>query len=115
MHALASTRDSLLAGQNRLLERYARYEAAADTMVTRQDAQIRQSEKISETYDMLYQDLKRLVGMSPWSVTAAIGVQSPDATTKLMGSFGIGYQHWIAEYQFAKNYSGVIVGFRLVL
>ncbi len=115
MHALATGNDSLLAGQHRLLDRYARYEAAADTLVTRQGAQIEQAEKIAKTYDELYQDLKRLAGISPWSITAGIGVQTPDASARLMGSLGLGYRHWVAEYQFAKNYSGVVVGFRLNL
>jgi hypothetical protein len=115
LRALNARNDSLLAGQSRLLERYAHYEIAADTLVTRQESQIEQSEKIAKTFDEIYRDLKRMAGLSPWSVTAGIGVRSPDASAKLMGSVGLGYRHWMAEYQFAKNYTGVVVGFRVSL
>ncbi len=115
MHARAAGTDTLIAVQNRLLEQYARYESVADTLATRQDLQIQQAEKIARTYDEFSQDLKRLAGFSSWSITAGIGLQTPDANAKLMGSVGVGYRHWMAEYQFAKNYGGVVVGFRMNL
>ncbi len=107
--------DTLIARHEALLARYAIYQAAADSLVTKQEQQVRQSELINKSYDDLYQQLKRLTGISPWSITAGIGVQSFDANTRFMGSVGLGYQHWIAQYQFAKNYDGVLVGFRLTL
>ena len=115
LRALVTKNDTLFAKHDSLLARYARYEDAAGTLVTRQESQILQAEKINKAYDDLYNDLKRLAGMSPWSITGGIGVQSFDSDTRLMGSLGIGYQHWVAEYQFAKNYVGVLVGFRLNL
>lgn len=115
LRALARKNDTLFAKHDAILARYARYEDAAETLVTRQETQIAQAEKVNKAYDDLYRDLKRLAGMSVWSVTGGIGVQSIDANTKLMGSLGLGYQHWLAQYQFAKNYRGVLVGFRLGL
>ena len=113
--ALARKNDTLSATFDTLLDRTARYEATAETIVTRQDAQLAQAEKIIRTYDDIYSDLKRLAALSPWSVTAGIGVQTVDTDPKLMGSLGLGYQHWVAQYQFAKQYSGILVGFRLSL
>ncbi len=107
--------DTLIVRHEALLARYAIYQAAADSLVTKQEQQVRQSELINKSYDDLYQQLKRLTGISPWSIAAGIGVQSFDANTRLMGSVGLGYQHWIAQYQFAKNFDGVLVGFRLAL
>jgi len=107
--------DTLSAKHDTLLARYSRYESAAETLVTRQDSQIRQAERIQEAYENLYQDLKRLAGLSPWSLIGGVGVLSSNSDTKLMGSVGVGYQHWLAQYQFAKEYNGVLVGFRLPL
>jgi hypothetical protein len=115
LRALGSKNDTLFAKHDAVLARYSRYEAAAETLVTRQESQTLQAEKINEAYEELYQDLKRLAGISPWSIIAGVGVQSVDSDTRLMGSLGIGYQHWLAQYQFGKNYSGVLVGFRLPL
>jgi len=115
LHALVSNNDTLFAKHDALLARYARYESAAETLVCRQETQILQSEKINKAYVDLYQDLKRLAGMSPWSIDGGIGVLSFDSDTRLMASLGIGYQQWLAQYQFAKNYSGVLVGIRVSL
>ena len=115
LRALVSKNDTLFAKHDSLLAKYARYEDAAETLVSRQESQVLQAEKINKAYDDLYNELKRLAGVSPWSVAGGIGVQSFDSDTRLMASLGIGYQHWIAQYQFAKNYNGVLVGFRLAL
>lgn len=115
LRSLVTTNDTLFAKHNGLLARYASYEDAAETLVVRQESQLAQEEKINKAYDNLYSDLKRLTGMSPWSVTGGIGVQSFDSDTRLAGLFGVGYQHWVAQYQFAKSYNGVLVGFRLGL
>jgi len=115
MRALVSKNDTLFAKHGALLERYARYETAAESLVTRQQTQIVQAEKISRAYDDLYQDMKRLAGISPWSITVGVGTQTPDENMKLMGAVGLGYQQWSAQYQFAKNYAGVLIGFRISL
>lgn len=115
LQALVAKNDTLLAKHDALLSRYVRYETAAETLVTRQEAQLAQAEKINRAYDDLYNDLKRITGVSPWSITAGIGIQSFEADTKLIGSVGLGYQHWLAQYQFAKSYSGVLVGIRVNL
>jgi hypothetical protein len=115
LRALVTKNDTLFPRHDALLARYSRYEDAAETLVTRQESQILQAETINKAYEYLYQDLKRLAGISPWSIAGGIGVQSFDSDTRLMASLGIGYQHWVAQYQFAKNYNGVLVGFRLAL
>ena len=113
--ALGTKNDALLAKHDTLLARYSRYEDAAETLISRQESQLLQSEKINKAYDDLYNELKRLAGISPWSIAGGIGVQSFDSDTRLMASLGFEYQHWTAQYQFAKNYNGVLVGFRLAL
>ncbi len=115
LRALVTKNDTLFAKHDALLARYSHYEDAAETLVTRQESQILKAEQINKAYDDLYQALKRLAGLSPWSIAGGIGVQSIDSDTRLMASIGIGYQHWVAQYQFAKNYSGVLLGFRLAL
>ncbi len=115
LRALASRDDTLMAKHEGLLARYTRYESAADTLVARQERQIRQAERINEGYRDLYQDLKRLAGISPWSLIAGAGAFTSGTDTRLMGAVGVGYEHWLAQYQFAKDYSGVLVGFRLSL
>jgi hypothetical protein len=115
LRALVTKNDTLFAKHDALLARYSRYEDAAETLITRQESQVLQSEKINKAYEDLYRELQRLAGVSPWSIAGGIGVHSFDSDTRLMASLGIGYQHWIAQYQFAKNYNGVLVGFRIAL
>ncbi len=115
LRALVAKNDSLFAKHDALLARYANYEAAAETLTTRQETQMRQAERVHQAYEDLYLDMKRLAGLSPWSLLGGVGVCSSGADTRLMGSVGVGYQQWLAQYQFARDYSGVIVGFRLSL
>jgi hypothetical protein len=115
LRALVTKNDTLFARHDALLARYARYENAAETLVTRQESQLMQAEKVNKAYEDLYSDLKRIAGISPWSIAGGIGVQSFDSETRLVGSLGLGYQHWTAQYQFARKYEGVLVGFRLNL
>jgi hypothetical protein len=115
LRALVTKNDTLFAKHDSLLAQYSRYEDAAETLMARQESQLLQSEKINKAYDELYNEMKRLAGISPWSIAGGIGVHSLDSDTRLMASLGIGYQHWVAQYQFAKNYNGVLVGFRLAL
>jgi hypothetical protein len=115
MRALVAQNDTLLAKHDAVLARYSNYENAAETLITRQESQVQQAEKINQAYNELMNELKRLAGMNPWSIAGGVGVQSFDSQTKLMASLGVGYQHWVAQYQFAKNYSGVLVGFRIGL
>ncbi len=115
LRALVSKNDTLFAKHDALLARYAHFESATETLVTRQQSQILQAEKINKASEALYEDLKRLAGISPWSVIGGMGVLSIDSDTRLTGSLGFGYQHWLAQYQFGKKYSGVLVGFRLAL
>jgi hypothetical protein len=113
LRAVVTRNDTLFAKHEALLSRYARYEDAAETLTTRQESQLLQAEKINRAYDDLYNELKRIAGISPWSIAAGIGVQSFDSEMRLAGSLGIGYRHWTAQYQFARKYEGVLVGFRL--
>ncbi|HEY6952930.1 MAG TPA: hypothetical protein VI758_11015 [Bacteroidota bacterium] len=115
LRTLVTRNDTLFAKHDALLARYARYEDAAENLIARQDSQIVQSEKINKAFDDLYRELKRIAGISPWSISGGLGVYSFDADARLMASLGIGYQHWMAHYQFGKNYNGVVVGFRLSL
>ena len=115
LRAVVNKNDTLFAKHDALLSRYARYEEAAESLVTRQQMQIQQSEAITHAYHDVYEDLKRMAGISPWSLSAGIGVQSFDSDARMMASLGIGYQHWVAQYQFASKYNGVLVGFRLIL
>ena len=115
LRALVSKNDTLFARHDALLVRYSHYESAAETLVTRQESQIRLAEQINKNYEDLYNEMKRLTGRSSWSVAGGVGVQSFESDTRLMASLGIGYQHWIAQYQFAKNFNGVLVGFRIGL
>ena len=115
LRALVSKNDTLFAKHDAVLARYSRYESAAESLVTRQESQIVQAEKINQAYDELYRDLKRLAGISPWSLVGGVGVQSFNAETRIVGALGIGYQQWLVQYQFGKNYNGVLTGFRLSL
>lgn len=115
LRALVSKNDTLFAHHDALLAKYARYEAAAETLATQQDRQILLAENINKAYAEIYNDLKRIVGISPWSISGGVGINSFDPRTSLMGAVGLGYEHWTAQYQFAKNYNGVLVGFRLAL
>ena len=115
LRALSTKNDTLFARNDSLLARYSRYEDASETLIARQGSQLVQAEKMNKAYEDLYEDLKRLAGVSPWSIAGAVGVQSFDSDTRIMAALGIGYQHWTAQYQFAKNYNGILVGFRLGL
>lgn len=115
LRALVTKNDTLFAKHDALLSRYARFEESAETLVKKQELQIEQAESINRAYGSIYDELKRIAGMSPWSVAGGIGVNSFDSGPRIMGALGLGYQHWTAQYQFARNYNGVIVGFRLAL
>jgi hypothetical protein len=115
LRALVTKNDTLFAKHDALLSHYARFEESAETLVRKQESQIEQAESINKAYNELYNELKRIAGMSPWSITGGIGVQTFDTDARIMGALGFGYQHWTAQYQFAQNYNGVLVGFRLAL
>jgi len=38
-----------------------------------------------------------------------------ESETRLTGSLGLGYEHWLAQYQFGRDYAAVMVGFRVSL
>jgi hypothetical protein len=113
--SLVTKNDTLFAQHDALLLRYARYEEAAESLLKKHDAQIQQAEAMNVAYKDLYTDLKRMAGLSPWTVSAGLGIQSIDSEVRILYAVGVGYQHWVAQYQFARNYSGMLVGFRLAL
>ncbi|MFQ5753713.1 MAG: hypothetical protein ACE5HI_17120 [bacterium] len=97
-----------------LLNAFETYELKADEHIKTQTALIDTAESLYSGYKLLYNDVKKLIGVSTFSFAAGVGwTIPPEAHSRPVGSLGVGYQNWIALYQFGKKYHGISVLYRL--
>lgn len=114
--AVIEHRDTLLAIQKRLIQGYERFENAANEHISNQEKIIEKADELYTGYKSLYSDLKKISGLSKYSILAGVGLaQVTENEWKPIVSFGFGYRNWYAQYQLRKNYGCLVVGFRLPL
>jgi hypothetical protein len=104
--------EKVLAINDSLLNKYKNFEQAADMHISNQKKLIATADSLFKGYKSLYSDLKRAVGLSTYSLIPGVGlVHTPGNKWRPVGSIGVGYYNWLAQYQFGKDYYGVLVGF----
>lgn len=111
--AIIARHEKVLAINDTLLNKYTNFEQAADTHISNQKKLIVTADSLFKGYKSLYSDLKRALGLSTYSLVPGVGlVHTPENKWRPVGSIGVGYYNWLAQYQFGKDYYGVLVGFR---
>jgi len=113
LKAVNTRHEKVLAANDSLLKKYTHFEQAADEHIATQSKLITTADSLYKGYKSLYSDLKRAVGLSTYSLIPGVGlVHTPENKWRPVGSIGIGYYSWLAQYQFGKDYYGFLVGFR---
>jgi hypothetical protein len=106
----------IIAAKDTLLKSFDTYEKSAEEHIQTQKELITTADSLYTGYKDLYHDLKRIVGLSTFSLTPGIGILNlTNDDWKLIGSLGIGYHDWLGQFQFGKDYKGIVVGFRWTL
>lgn len=112
-NAIIERHEKVLAIKDTLLAKYAVFEKAANTHIDTLKKLTVVSENLFKGYKSLYADLKRFAGLSTYALTVGIGLADlPGENWKPMFSVGGDYRNWMAQYQFTKDYRGILVGFR---
>lgn len=111
--AIIERHEKVLAAQDSLLKKYESFNLAAKEHIATQEKLIQKADSLYVGYKSLYNDLKKAIGLFRFGLTAGIGlVNPPEISWRPVGSLGITIDNWHAQYQFGKNYSGLIVGIR---
>ena len=113
-NAIIERHEKVLAVKDTLLAKYTAFEQKANAHIDTQKKLITTADSLYLGYKSLYKDFKRFVGLSNYALTAGIGLADlPGNAWKPMFSLGGGYRNWQAQYQFGKDYRGIVVGYRL--
>jgi hypothetical protein len=111
--ATITRHEKVLAINDTLLNKFSNFEQSANTQISTQKKLVATADSLFKGYKSLYSDLKRAVGLSTYSLVPGVGlVHTPANKWRPVGSIGVGYYNWLAQYQFGKDYYGVLVGFR---
>jgi len=109
--AVIARHEKVLAAQDTLLRKYTVFEKAANEHIDTQKKLITTADSLYTGYKSLYEDLKRLIGLSSFAVTAGVGLADPPGGGwRPIGTLGVGLQNWWAQYQFGKDHRGIMVG-----
>ena len=110
--AVIERHEKVLAAQDTLLGKYATFENAANQHIAVQKALIDTAETLYTGYKSLYNDLKKVIGLTSFAVTGSFGlVDPPGGSVRPVAAIGVSFQHWLAQYQFGKDFKGVMVGY----
>jgi hypothetical protein len=110
--AVIARHEKVIAAQDTLLRVYAGFEQAANVHIENQKQLITVADSLYTGYKSLYSDLKDLIGLTNLALTASVGLaDTPDSNWRPIGSIGLGYNRWLAQYQFGKDFKGLLVGF----
>lgn len=111
--AIITRHEKVLAVHDTLLNKYTFFEQAADKHISTQNKLITTADSLYNGYKSLYSDLKRAVGLSTYSLIPGVGlIHTPANKWRPIGAIGVGYYNWLAQYQFGKDYYGILIGFR---
>jgi len=112
--AIIVRNEKVLASYDSLLNKYGKFENAARQHVQVQEKLIQTSDSLFRAYRELYLDVKKLAGMSNFAFIGGAGLNRIKSSEwKIVGSMGVEYRNWVGQFQFGKNFRGLIVGFRL--
>lgn len=117
LKAVNERHEKVLAAYDSLLKKYATFEESANEHIDTQKALIQTADSLFTGYKSLYTDLKKVVGLSTFSLATGVGWVLPpgEPNSRPVGAVGLGYQNWIGMYQFGKDFHGVTVYYRLPL
>ncbi len=105
--------EKVIAAKDTLLKRFETYEQKADAHIEVQKELINTADSLYTGYKSLYHDLKKIAGLSTFALTAGVGlIDPPGASWRPVGSLGVGINNWMAQFQFGKEYRGLVVGVR---
>lgn len=111
--AIIEHHETVMAVTDSLIKKYENFEQRANTHIQDQKLLISVADSLYIGYKELYKDLKQVVGISTYSLIGGVGlVNPPGRNWQPVGSLGVGYYNWQAQYQFGNDYHGIIVGFR---
>ncbi len=110
--AVIQRHEKVLAAQDTLLRKYGVFESAANEHIAVQKELITKADSLYTGYKSLYNDLKKVIGLTSFAVTGSFGlVDPPGGGVRPVGAIGVSFQHWLAQYQFGKEFRGVMVGY----
>jgi hypothetical protein len=104
----------IIAAKNELIEKFEKYQAKADTHIVVQQELISKADSLYVGYKGLYTDLKKIYGMSKFSIIPGVGLMNPpnEENWDFIGSVGVEYEKWQGQFQFGKQYKAVVIGRR---
>ncbi|HEX9652138.1 MAG TPA: hypothetical protein VGA99_00375, partial [bacterium] len=89
------------------------YQQRADDHIKVQQQLISTADSLYTGYKSLYHDLKKITGLNTLSLIAGVGlIDPPGASWRPVGSFGVGINNYLTQFQFGKDYKGLVVGVR---
>lgn len=103
--------EEVLRAQQALLGKYQSFESAAEAHVAKQNEIILTGDSLYRGYKRLYEDLKKVAGVSTWSVSASL-MPFWNSDTPVLFSLGVGYFNWSLQYVGGKNHDGILIGYR---
>ncbi len=105
--------EKVIAAKDTLLNRFENYQQKADDNIQAQQKLIATADSLYSGYKSLYTDLKKITGLNTFSLTAGVGlIDPPGASWRPVGSLGVGINNYLAQFQFGKEYKGLVVGVR---
>lgn len=105
--------EKVIAAKDTLLNRFENYQQRADHHIAVQQKLIVTADSLYTGYKSLYNDLKKITGLNTLSLVAGVGlIDPPGASWRPVGSLGVGINNYVAQFQFGKEYKGLVVGVR---
>lgn len=105
--------EKVIAAKDTLLDNFETYQQKADKHIEVQQKLISTADSLYAGYKSLYNDLKKITGLNTLSLVAGVGlIDPPGASWRPVGSLGVGINNYVAQFQFGKEYKGLVVGVR---
>jgi hypothetical protein len=105
--------EKIIAAKDTLIRNFENYQQQADRHIEIQQKLIATADSLYSGYKSLYSDLKKITGLNTFSLTAGVGlIDPPGASWRPVGSLGVGINNYLAQFQFGKEYKGLVVGVR---
>lgn len=112
--AIIKRHEKVLAADSTLMAKYQTFEKEANQHIAVQEKMLEVTDSLYRSYQSLFTDLKKLVGLSDFALSGGLGlVKFSESDWTVMGSLGVGYRRWEGKFQFGKDYRGVLIGVRL--
>lgn len=105
----------ILQAKEALIASFESYESAADEHIEVQKALVSTADSLYTGYKGLYQDLKKLYPNHTLSLIPGLGYYDLPEKNGVMLSLGLDYKKVQGQFQFAEDYKGVVIGYRIPL